>query len=256
MAHSNEYSIFLDFIDTYLPVGFQGIKKEDPLIQKMCTMMTENNQFFYIADMLSLQILYTCQTTKELLGIEPHQFDPGFQFRGTHPDDLQRHSITRARMFQLCCDMYIESRKKSINKYAVMSTSLKFQHKEGHYSNFLTQGYVFTVQKPVPTTYCLFVNTDISWFGPIKHGYNHYLGEDMSYFRFPDKEIILTGSIFTDREFEIIKLIREGLESNSIGKKLFISSHTVDTHRRNILKKTGKTNTSELIIDLQERGFF
>ena len=62
--------------------------------------------------------------------------------------------------------------------------------------------------------------------------------------------------IFTDREFEIIILIREGMDSQTIAEKLFISPHTVDTHRRNILKKTGKASTSELIIDLQDRGFF
>lgn len=256
MGSSDSYSLFLKFIDTYLPVGFKGIQKEDPLIRKISAMLEKNKQYFYIADMLSLQILYTCQTITQVLGIEPHQLDPGFQMRGTHPDDLPRHSITRARMFQLCNDMFIESRITGIEKYAVMSTSLQFQHKKGNYINFLVQGYVFTVLKPVPTTYTLFVNTDISWFGPIKHGYNHYLGEDMSYFRLPDKEVILTGSIFTDREFEVIKLIRQGLDSQTIGEKLFISPHTVDTHRRNILKKTGHNSTSDLIIDLQERGFF
>lgn len=256
MDISGDYSLFLQFIDTYLPQGFKGIQKEDPLMRKICAMMGKNKQYFYIADMLSLQVLYTCQTTRETLGIEPHQFDPGMQIRGTHPDDLPRHSISRGRMFQLCTDMFIESRVKGIDKFAVMSTSLRFQHRDGHFINFLVQGYVFTVKKPVPTTYCLFVNTDISWFGPIKHGYNHYLGEDMSYFRLPDEELILTGSIFTDREFEIVNLLRMGLDSHAIGEKLFISSHTVDTHRRNILKKTGHHNTSELIIDLQEKGFF
>lgn len=256
MGESGYYDLFLKFIDTYLPSGFKEIHEEDPLMQKICAMMVKNKQFFYIADMLSLQILYTCKTTIDTLGIAPHQFDPGFLMRGTHPDDLPRHSITRARMFQLCTDMYIESESTGVNKHAVMSTSLRFQHFDGHYINFLAQGYVFTVSNPVPTTYCLFVNTDISWFGPIKHGYNHYLGEDMAYFRLPDEEIILTGSIFTDREFEIINLLRQGLDSHAIGEHLFISSHTVDTHRRNILKKTGKASTAELILDLQETGFF
>jgi Zn-dependent M16 (insulinase) family peptidase len=35
---------------------------------------------------------------------------------------------------------------------------------------------------------------------------------------------------------------------------LFFSLHTVNTHRRNILKKTGKETISELIYDLMERG--
>jgi DNA-binding CsgD family transcriptional regulator len=38
------------------------------------------------------------------------------------------------------------------------------------------------------------------------------------------------------------------LTSKEIGLKLFISKTTVDTHRRNILEKTGAKNTTELLI--------
>lgn len=252
MNDTGDYRLLLKFIDTYLPMGFEGIQKDDPLMLQINAMMENNNQYFYIADMLELKVLFTCQTITKVLGINAEGFNPGWQFKGTHPDDIQRHSITRGRMFQLCCDLYIEDK----DKHAIMSTSLRFRHLKGHYINMLTQGFVFTSRLPIPTTYALFVNTDISWFGPIKHGYNHYIGDDMSYFRLPDEDLILTGSIFTDREFEIVKLIRDGKESHDIAEILFISTHTVDTHRRNILKKTGHHNISELIIDLQERGFF
>jgi len=50
----------------------------------------------------------------------------------------------------------------------------------------------------------------------------------------------------TDREIEIIKLLLEGKSSKEIGEKLFISKHTVDTHRRNILEKVDAKSTSEL----------
>ncbi|MDH5398601.1 MAG: response regulator transcription factor [Cyclobacteriaceae bacterium] len=49
------------------------------------------------------------------------------------------------------------------------------------------------------------------------------------------------------REIEIIKLIAEGLKSADIADKLFISKHTVHTHRKNIMRKTGSDNTSQLI---------
>jgi DNA-binding CsgD family transcriptional regulator len=247
-----DYSLFLNIIDFYQPQGFTHIEDTDDLMFELNTTMEKNRQFFYIADMLKLQILYTSQSFEQVLGFPCKEMDPGFLFRSTHPEDQPRHSLSRARMFQLCNDLYIEG----LGKYALLSTNLRTQHLEGHYVNLLVQGYVFTAERPIPSTYCLFVNTDIDWFGPIKHGYNHYLGHDMSYFRFPDKEVILTGCIFTDREFEIIKMIKEGMDSQKIGDKLFISSHTVDTHRRNILKKTGHKNTAELVFDLQERGFF
>lgn len=51
----------------------------------------------------------------------------------------------------------------------------------------------------------------------------------------------------SEREYDIIKLLAEGMSSSEIGDKLFLSHHTVETHRRNILAKTGVKNTVELI---------
>ncbi|WNB16895.1 response regulator transcription factor [Marivirga arenosa] len=50
-----------------------------------------------------------------------------------------------------------------------------------------------------------------------------------------------------EREIEIIKLLSEGLATNEIAERLFLSNHTVSTHRKNILKKTGVNNTTQLI---------
>ena len=49
------------------------------------------------------------------------------------------------------------------------------------------------------------------------------------------------------REKEIIRLIVQGKTSKEIAQALFISKNTVDTHRRNILDKTGLKSTAELI---------
>lgn len=49
------------------------------------------------------------------------------------------------------------------------------------------------------------------------------------------------------REIEIIKLLAQGLKSSEIAEKLFIAEHTVKTHRKNILRKTGATSTGQLV---------
>ena len=46
---------------------------------------------------------------------------------------------------------------------------------------------------------------------------------------------------------EIVQLTVDGLSSNDIAAKLFVSPHTVNTHRRNIYKKLGLQNVKELI---------
>ena len=51
----------------------------------------------------------------------------------------------------------------------------------------------------------------------------------------------------SEREMEVVKLIAQGLNSEDIAKKLFLSEHTVKTHRKNILEKLNLNNTIELI---------
>jgi len=51
----------------------------------------------------------------------------------------------------------------------------------------------------------------------------------------------------TKREVEIIKLIATELTTNEIAEKLFISSYTVETHRKNIVSKLGVKNLAGLV---------
>jgi DNA-binding CsgD family transcriptional regulator len=65
----------------------------------------------------------------------------------------------------------------------------------------------------------------------------------------------ITGSgPFTKREIELIKLLSDGYSSKEIAEKLFISPHTVDTHRRNMLKKSGTKDSSKLVVYARENG--
>lgn len=52
----------------------------------------------------------------------------------------------------------------------------------------------------------------------------------------------------SQRELDIVRQLVNGLDSNQIAAKLFISKNTVDTHRRNILLKLDFSNTMELVI--------
>jgi len=51
----------------------------------------------------------------------------------------------------------------------------------------------------------------------------------------------------TQREMEIIKLLKNGMTTEEIAGKLFLSPRTVDTHRGKILKKLGLKNSISLI---------
>jgi DNA-binding NarL/FixJ family response regulator len=52
----------------------------------------------------------------------------------------------------------------------------------------------------------------------------------------------------TSRETEILKLLCQQCTTKEIGERLFISPKTVETHKTNLLLKTGVKNTAGLII--------
>ncbi len=54
-------------------------------------------------------------------------------------------------------------------------------------------------------------------------------------------------SLLTDRERDILTLIAKEFSNKQIAEKLFISERTVETHRKNIFRKTGATSLVGLI---------
>ena len=62
-----------------------------------------------------------------------------------------------------------------------------------------------------------------------------------------DRSVTAEPPILSRREKEVLEYIAEGFTNPQIAQKLFISLHTVDTHRKNILTKFNVNNTAALI---------
>jgi DNA-binding CsgD family transcriptional regulator len=243
------YDLFIEFKKTYSPVGFKGIDRRDPLIVSLEQMMKNNNQFFAVFDMIHMRPEFVSQGTVKMIGIRPEELT-AYNFKeATHPDDFKRHELGLVKLFKLSHELFVTKKGEQL-----ISVNFRKRNITGNYSNQLVQCYLFFCSVPYETVYNIHINTDISWAKKIKRGFHYYVGNDLSYFRYPDEELLMIGQIFTDREFEILKLIESGLDSEKISKMLFLSKYTVNTHRRNIMTKTGKSNISEVIYDLKEQG--
>lgn len=60
--------------------------------------------------------------------------------------------------------------------------------------------------------------------------------------------------LLTDREAEILRYIAVGQTNVEIAEMLFLSSHTINTHRKNILAKIGAKNTAGAVIYAVKEG--
>jgi hypothetical protein len=249
MSKAESYELFFRFIEEYGPEGYKGIDPHDPLIVELEDRMENNNQFFYVADLIQLKVIYTSKRSMEMIGIEPADLNFYHLYEATHPDDAKRNSLGRAKLLKLAHDLFVAE-----TGFMLISTNFRVRNPKGTYSDLLMQLYLFYSTIPYKSVFLVKIHTNIDWCRKIKHGFHYYLGNDLSYFKYPYEEMLMKGNVFSGREFEIIRLVESGLSSEQIAEKLFLSVHTVNTHRRNILKKTGKAHISGVIYDLGERG--
>ncbi|WP_426059027.1 response regulator [Hymenobacter sp. B1770] len=68
-------------------------------------------------------------------------------------------------------------------------------------------------------------------------------------------ELAQTDKALSQREREVLQLIADGLTNVEISDKLFTSKRTIETHRQNILEKTGAKNTAALVRYAMGRGW-
>lgn len=58
----------------------------------------------------------------------------------------------------------------------------------------------------------------------------------------------------TQREIQILKMVKNGLLSKEISDNLYISVHTVNTHRQRVLEKLGANNSLEAVVLASKLG--
>ncbi len=246
---NQDYNLFHEFFEKFSHSGIEGIGPEDPLMIELDQLMEENNQLFYIADLILLDILFISKGVTRMFGLEQDKVKAGFFLTTTHPEDLKRHHLVRAKMIGLAQEMYIKKRGAK-----VMSSNFRAAKPGGGFTDYLYQGYFFYSKVPYESVFLILVISDITEADHIHKGFHFYSGDDQKYFRYPDDDLLMTGNIYSFSEFRIIELIEEGHSTKEIAEKLFRSPYTINTHRTNIIKKSGKSSIADVIHDLKEKG--
>jgi len=243
------YNIFFDFIEFYLPTGFLSIHADDPIMQRLEEVMEANDQFLSVIHLEKIKYLYSSKRSNKVLGVKSSQLNPAHFQAAVHPDDLDRLAWVNCQILNE--EGKIFQKKKGS---ALLSYTLRFRNLSGNFVNFLGQDYLFYAETPNDAVFAIRVVTNVDWCKLKNNSFHQYVGKDFSLFRFPDEQLLKIASVFSKRELEIIRMIESGLNSKEIAEKLFLSVHTVNTHRTNILEKSGKDHISALIFELKEKG--
>ena len=167
-----------------------------------------------------------------------------FAMSKMHPDFLEKSLLSQQNAFEYV----FQNNEKHQNKTIVYFEG-KCKKNNGDYMHFLQESTCIEFNnnnKPL-----LFLNyiQDITYLKKEK-SLNLVITtpDEVKIWNFNfDKNCLDPVHPLSNQEKKILSYLAKGKTSKEIAKELFISSHTIDTHRSNILEKTNCLNTTALI---------
>ena len=208
-----------------------------------------SSTFFCITNTQSLQFEYISKNYKACLGLDSKLLKvKGMRYFWSriHPDDLQKWLKALNELMEFTLENITEEDRHKANYI----WNYRIKNADDVYVNLIqnTTPLVFDSQgKPIIglahyTVLHSDIKMDISASAQLLNDQNEY---DTVYFKNYGQKLL--GDGISNRERDVIRLLVLDFSSKEISEKLNISSHTVDTHRRNILKKLNISSTGELI---------
>ena len=219
------------------------------LIDQIASMFAAGSYYYYILDFESLEMEFVHKGTKEVLGISPSGFSLAKLFDLMHPEDLEAMHKKEEEATKF---LFNKISTEEIPLYKVVYL-IRLKHSRGKYKTILHQAQTTHLSLDGKIQQVIGVHTDVSYLNiPFDHKISFISNERPSYYSIaPDISLELLSNsirkIYSPREKEIIIKISEGKNSSQIADDLSLSLHTVNTHKKNILRKSHCNNTTELI---------
>jgi DNA-binding CsgD family transcriptional regulator len=218
---------------------------EMELYKKFWDFFQIGDSYYFIINHNTLSFEFVSKEITEIMGYFPSEFDIPFSINIIHPEDR----VWFLSIGQGIIDFFSHLPVNKLMKYKVRY-DIRMQKKNGEYARVLYQGILLEHDTEGKFLKSLCIHTDISFLEHEGKPVLSFIGMDdePSFRDVAFKKIFIENrEDLTDREKEVLKLIIEGKLSKEIGSILKISKQTVDTHRKNMLRKKNLTNTGELI---------
>ena len=206
------------------------------------------NVVIYLINTYTNRFVYINDKTNILAGLSPELFmaENGLEFSISrlHPD----HVEASLKLTQIGLNFYADS---SLSDYKNIALNQNYLYKNGQdeYVQLLQQGMILEVDDSGRPALSIWL---VHKVGHIKKADSAALVitspsvvQLYSYNR--QQNIIEAPKTFSDQERKIISLLAQGDDTKTIAQKLFISAHTVDTHRRNLIKKAECRDTTGVV---------
>lgn len=211
------------------------------------------DQFIYAVD-YTLGELFLAEGFERVLGYPDQDINLERVFAYIHPDDLPAVTAIVERALR----QVFASPTRIVPFSSVMSLDYRFRKANGEYIKILRQVSVLEYDPRAGRVIStLSICKDISNIKQSNHIGWQATGPgtekmDMSDILPQHGNVLYRPSA---REMDVLAKLAEGKNSTRIGSELGISSHTVNTHRKNLLQRTGCKNVAALIARATEQGW-
>lgn len=195
---------------------------------------------------------YVSPKIRTILGYEASEFNMQLVLENIHPEDVPyyyHYEESAVRFFTALPPDQLSNYK--------FSYDYRIKSKNGSYKRILQQVIpVYYFADGGARTLGIFTDIDHLGIGGIPKLSFIGMNGAPSYYNYHQKEIFQKADkLFTPREMEILAEVIQGVSSSEIAKKLNLSVYTVQTHRKNILKKSGCANLTELLTKAVREGW-
>lgn len=221
------------------------LKFELEFYKKLWNYFLLGDSYYFILNHNSLACDIVSQEVENILGYHPSEFNMQFLNDRIHPEDHPWFLTFGARTIEF----FSQLPQDKLMKYKVRH-DMRFRKKNGDYARMLYQGVMIEHDESGRILRTLGVHTDISHLKQEGRPVLSFIGMDgePSYLDVGARNIFIESKEeLTGREKQVLTLLIKGKVSKEIGSILHISKQTVDTHRRNMLRKNNLSNTIELI---------
>ena len=233
-------------------LDYSNFNKHISALQALATI---GNSGISVFDMFKKEHIYYSPNFCAMLGYNVQEIIEGgnhFLDAKIHPDDfieLTKNGITILKLFyQFTADE--KANYKFINEYRILNT-------EDKYIKILEQHQVLELDSRgnlwlTLSTIDISPNQDVD--GNIKCQLLNFRTGKIIDFKEEPKPRETISVLLSQREIQILKLVKDGYLSKEISDKLAISIHTVNTHRQRLLEKLGANNSMEAVVFASKLG--
>lgn len=205
-----------------------------------------NNQCYYVLNYQKLSIEF-CRGIEKMLGYNDTIFNIDQLLQLIHPDDAPLVNRLMEASLNFSLENDVSSDVSFVSTYRV-------KHKNGDTKHVMRQSSVFETDKNGKIISSFSLLTDISFMNLSMYVNWEFIAPGLDKAEFTKTINKTVANMFTPRELDVIKFLNNGFTSEKISEILHLSKHTVDTHRRRILRKANCDNTIELIVHCKSNG--